>query len=389
MRLDVAILGGGIAGLWLLARLRAQGHAAMLFEAEALGAGQTLASQGIIHGGLKYAIDLKIGQDADALADMPSRWRACLAGKGDIDLAGVRVNAQHHLFWARRSLASRITGFFGSKLLRGRVYALPETAWPQALRDPEQVGAVYQLDEIVLDVPSLLTHFAARLAPWIKQGGKDFRIERGGNGISALLLRDPMGQERRIEASRYVFAAGAGNEQALAMLEQPAGRAQRRPLRMLLIEGVPSPLYAHCFDTSDKPRVTVTTHQAASGKLVWYVGGQIAETGATQDDAALIASAKREFATLLPRLDLSACRFAGWHVDRAEGATPDGRKPDAPVIQAHGNALLAWPTKLALAPSLADQVLPMLPPPAIGNAADDSWPAPAIAQPIWERAAWR
>jgi glycerol-3-phosphate dehydrogenase len=243
VRLDVAILGGGIAGLWLLARLRAQGYAAMLFEAEALGAGQTLASQGIIHGGLKYAIDLKLGQDADALADMPTRWRACLEGKGDVDLAGVQVNALHHLFWARRSIASRITGFFGSKLLRGRVDALPEADWPPALRDPAHVGAVYRLDEIVLDVPSLLAHFATRLAPWIKQCGADFRIERMGDGIAALLLRDPMGEERRIEAGRYVFAAGAGNEQALAMLGQPAGRAQRRPLRMLLIEGVPSPLY--------------------------------------------------------------------------------------------------------------------------------------------------
>ncbi|MBP6818065.1 MAG: FAD-dependent oxidoreductase [Ferrovibrio sp.] len=389
MRLDVAILGGGIAGLWLLARLRAQGYAAMLFEAEALGAGQTLASQGIIHGGLKYAIDLKLGQDADALADMPTRWRACLEGKGDVDLAGVQVNALHHLFWARRSIASRITGFFGSKLLRGRVDALPEADWPLALRDPAHVGAVYRLDEIVLDVPSLLAHFATRLTPWIKQCGEDFRIERMGDGIAALLLRDPMGEERRIEAGHYVFAAGAGNEQALAMLGQPAGRAQRRPLRMLLIEGVPSPLYAHCFDTSDKPRVTITTHRTAAGKLVWYVGGQIAEAGATQDDAALIDAAKREFTTLLPRLDLSTCRFAGWHVDRAEGATPDGRKPDAPVIQAYGNALLAWPTKLALAPGLADTLLPMLPPPAVGTIAADGWPAPPIATPIWERAAWR
>ncbi|MFN3402304.1 MAG: FAD-dependent oxidoreductase, partial [Ferrovibrio sp.] len=38
---DVAILGGGIAGLWLLARLKRAGYSALLIEREALGAGQT------------------------------------------------------------------------------------------------------------------------------------------------------------------------------------------------------------------------------------------------------------------------------------------------------------------------------------------------------------
>ena len=35
---DVAILGGGIAGLWLLHRLQLEGYSAALFEAEQLGA---------------------------------------------------------------------------------------------------------------------------------------------------------------------------------------------------------------------------------------------------------------------------------------------------------------------------------------------------------------
>jgi glycerol-3-phosphate dehydrogenase len=61
LQVDVAILGGGIAGLWLLARLRQAGYSTLLLESQALGAGQTIASQGIIHGGLKYAIDLKLG----------------------------------------------------------------------------------------------------------------------------------------------------------------------------------------------------------------------------------------------------------------------------------------------------------------------------------------
>jgi len=56
VRVDVAIIGGGIAGLWLLARLRQRGYGVLLIESERLGTGQTISSQGIIHGGTKYAL---------------------------------------------------------------------------------------------------------------------------------------------------------------------------------------------------------------------------------------------------------------------------------------------------------------------------------------------
>ena len=53
---DIVILGGGIAGLWLLNRLRTAGYSTVLFERGALGQGQSIASQGMIHGGMKYAL---------------------------------------------------------------------------------------------------------------------------------------------------------------------------------------------------------------------------------------------------------------------------------------------------------------------------------------------
>ena len=52
MELDVVIFGGGAAGLWLLDVLREAGFGVLLLEADRLGTGQTIASQGIIHGGL-------------------------------------------------------------------------------------------------------------------------------------------------------------------------------------------------------------------------------------------------------------------------------------------------------------------------------------------------
>ena len=48
---DVLIVGAGVAGLWLNARLRRLGYSTVLVERASLGGEQTLKSQGIIHGG--------------------------------------------------------------------------------------------------------------------------------------------------------------------------------------------------------------------------------------------------------------------------------------------------------------------------------------------------
>ncbi|WP_374632587.1 FAD-dependent oxidoreductase [Ferrovibrio sp.] len=385
--LDVAIIGGGVAGLWILNLLCKQGRSAMLFESDAIGGGQSIASQGIIHGGLKYALDLKLGQASAALADMPGLWRDCLQGKGAIDLRGCRIAAEHHLFWVRKSLTSRIAGFFGARMLRGRVDALESAEWPSVLRDPEHVGAVYRLDEIVLDVPSLLRALAEPWRDHIRQVPGDFTLERDAAG-NVVALR--YGDGRFVQAKQFVFTAGAGNAQALRQLGQPADAAQTRPLHMLLMRDAPGLLHAHCFDSSDKPRVTVTSHHLGD-EIVWYVGGQIAENGVMQDEAALIATAKAEFSSLLPGLDLSRCRYAGWQVDRAEGATETGAKPDGPVFRRHGNVFVAWPTKLALAPRLADAIIAELPPAKASPlpAYYSNWPQAPYAQPVWERVTWR
>ena len=70
---DIVIFGGGIAGLWLLNRLRQQGYDVILLESDALGGGQSLASQGIIHGGLKYALNGVLSPASSAIAQMPER----------------------------------------------------------------------------------------------------------------------------------------------------------------------------------------------------------------------------------------------------------------------------------------------------------------------------
>ena len=67
VQVDVAIFGGGVAGLWTLSLLRNQGYNAVLFENNTLGGGQTRYAQGIIHGGTKYALTGKLTASSEAI----------------------------------------------------------------------------------------------------------------------------------------------------------------------------------------------------------------------------------------------------------------------------------------------------------------------------------
>src|SRR5690554_4863842 len=164
---DIAIAGGGIAGLWLLNRLSQLGYSTVLLEKNALGTGQTLASQGIVHGGLKYALNGVLSPASSAIAEMPARWARCLDGQGDIDLRATRRLSEHYYMWSGGSMRSRLKTFLGSKALRGRIDPLDTADYPTFMNpfgtSDSVKGVLYRLPDFVVDTPSLLEKLAA---PW-------------------------------------------------------------------------------------------------------------------------------------------------------------------------------------------------------------------------------
>jgi glycerol-3-phosphate dehydrogenase len=82
---DIIIHGGGIAGLWILNLLKNLGYDALLIEPHGIGGIQTIASQGIIHSGLKYVLGGKINPLARAISTMPEVWKSALRGEGPLD----------------------------------------------------------------------------------------------------------------------------------------------------------------------------------------------------------------------------------------------------------------------------------------------------------------
>lgn len=379
---DICILGGGIAGLWLNARLRQLGFSTLLIESNALGGGQSSKSQGIIHGGTKYALHGKLTTAAEAIAGMPARWRACLEGSGELDLQGVRVLSAHHYLWSPGNLISNLAGFFASKALRGRVDSIKGKELPTVFANPAFKGKVYRLGELVLDVPDVVRRLAELGEGSLIHGAAQLSGD-SQNGITGLQIN---GQS--IIAQRYILAAGEGNEALLNMaaINQPA--MQRRPLQMVLVKGPAlPPIYAHCLGSSPKPRITITTHPCADGQWCWYLGGDLAEQGTDMDSGALIAQAQRELAELLPWVDLSRCQWATLPVTRAEPAQSGLVRPDNAYVQALGNSLVCWPTKLALAPDLCDQAITELQRQAVQPEHAQpqvSLPSPVVATPVWD-----
>nr|WP_319527215.1 FAD-dependent oxidoreductase [Pseudomonas laurentiana] len=381
---DVLIVGAGVAGLWLNARLRRQGFSTVLVERDSLGGGQTLKSQGIIHGGAKYALHGALTGASEAIADMPRRWREALAGSGELDLSGVRLLSDAHYLWSPGTLAGNLTSFFASKAVRGRVDQVKGEQLPPALQDRAFKGKVYRLAELVIDVPSLLDRLAA-LAGESLLAGQQIEPLREADELVGLRV-----DGREIRAQRVVLSAGAGNAELLKALGLSQPAMQTRPLHMVLAKG-PSlkPLYAHCLGGGPKPRITVTTHPAADGQWVWYLGGDLAEAeGVAREPDAQIAAAKKEVASLLPWVDLSQVQWATLRVDRAEPAQSGLVRPDNAFLAEQQRLLVGWPTKLALAPDFADRVMASLARDGITPGTCTTLPElprPPIAPSVWEQ----
>ena len=356
---DVAIVGGGIAGCWLLRLLHQNGYRTVLFEADELGCAQTLASQGMIHGGLKYALGGALTGASEAIAGMPDRWRKCLAGKDPVDLSGVPLLADTYHMFAEQSTRGRLTTFLASKALRGRVTRLAPADWPAAFAGFE--GIVYDLNDFVMDIPALLQRLTQGLEPLTYRARIDPKnITPSPEGFTVKTAN------KTLRARTLISCAGNGSNGLIEGLDLAQREIQHRPLKQVIVRprhGVR--MNAHCVTgiVSNEPRLTITSY-GTGDKLVWYVGGLIAETGIDRSDDSQIDFARAELTTCIPWLDWTGAEYATLDVDRAEPFQQTGLKPDEAFVEQKDNFMQCFPIKLTLAPDLGDRVLERLPPPS-------------------------
>lgn len=386
------IIGGGIAGLWTLDALRRAGRSAVLVENRALGAGQTIWSQGIIHSGLKYTLSGSMTTSAQTVRDMPDLWRACLQGHSQPDLSAAGLRAPFCHLWRTESLSSKV-GMIGARIgLKTRPQTIDDAERPVALRGCP--GTVARLDEPVVDPARVLNALAS---PWRSDilkvdeaGGIGFTLRPGG-GIESVRL-GAGGLTALVRPNVVVLCAGNGNAVLRQSVGLDPGLMQVRPLRMVLVRGAPDrlpELNGHCID-GNRTRVTVTSATDRAGRRVWQVGGEIAELGASLVPEELVGLAKRELAEVLPGFLTQGLEWATYDAPRAEGRTPGGKRPEDVCVLTEGGIVTVWPTKLVLAPRAAEVAVERVAAVLAGSREPAAswgrcdWPTPPVALAQWE-----
>ncbi len=376
---DTAIVGGGIAALWTANVLKNAGQSVVVLTNSPLGEGQSLAAQGVIHGGLKYAVGGKLTDSSEALAQMPGRWLAALRGEGPVDLRNAELLSDHQVLWSLPSVISQALGFFGSQAVRGRSRQIPRDEYPEMFDSPEYGGRLFRIDEPVVDPVSVIRELARGVEDETYQA--DCEIARAGDGIGWIEAGG-----FRIEAANYLLAAGAGNGKLLKTLGIESPTMQLRPLHQLIVRRTRLPnFYSVCVGTGAKPPIVSTTHADSEGRRVWYIGGDIAEkAGVARGESEQIEAGKTFFAKTMPWIDLDGAEWFTHRVDRAEPHTGTGDRPPGAFCHRVANVLVAWPTKFALAPNLADQVLAETSSTQKTPGSLLDLPRPAVGKPPWD-----
>ena len=390
MRLDALIFGGGAAGLWLLDRLSRDGHHVLLLEARSLGSGQTVASQGIIHGGLKYTLSGLLTKSAKNIREMPNVWRDSLLGKSTPNLTRTRVRSDCCYLWQTDSLTSR-AGMIGARIgLRIKPETISMDERPDALNGV--YGTVARLPEQVISpqsfIQDLANQYHDRILKIDADKGLEFDLDSPGEVKSVRLVSPTDGSTLMLNPRQVIFTAGGGNARLRKRTGLSSDVMQRRPLHMVVVRGHQLPeLNGHCLDGA-KTRVTITSQMDSQGRMVWQVGGQVAEDGVKLDPGALTEHAWGELLSVLPGVDLRDTEWTTYSTDRAEGATANGSRPETIQVLCAGNVTTGWPTKLVLAPVLANEIASRATSPYVSAPFDTTpfaaWPRPSVATLPWE-----
>lgn len=381
LNIDVAIVGGGIAGLWLLSHLRARGYGALLIEGRRLGQGQTIASQGFLQGSASYTL-IHPGAEIDRTTEGSMEiWRRCLAGNGEVDLSGVRQLSQSQYLWIpkpRSSWRARLIHPFKRKPVVNRPAGIQS---PAVLSRLGVDGNVYRVDEPVLDVASLLQALAEQQWEAIVLNQDAVVLSSDGT----IDLQAPERDSITLRPRWCVFTAGVDNA---ALVWAPV---KVRTLYMIMVRGkhLPDSLYAHCLGDGAVPRLTITSHHAADDSVIWYLGGQLAEEGIHRRVSLQLREARRELNRLLPKLELDEAQFTTLRVRRVEVPHMEGKHPAKPSVFQNGKVIAAWSAGLLPIPALAEAVVQRLERGGLRPAAATleqlaDWPRPQVASYPWD-----
>lgn len=348
---DVIVFGGGICGVWIDAFLRAKGYSTYLLEQHAIGGEQTILSQGILHKGMKYLLRAEIPKIAKLLIESTKIWEKALAGKYLVDLKKTEIYSHKQLIWNEQSFLSSFFAKGSQKMFHSEIEKIANSDIPTWLtHHPKHI---FWLKEQVLNSHSMMKNFYENYKEHYYQytfHKQNFFVEKKENLVGLKLPKEKI----ILWTKKMILAAGKGNEMLANILQIPY-KAQLRPLRMLTVEhSNPLQIYGHCITTSSKPLFTISSHQKKNGKMLWYLGGKIAENKHTTF---------QEAGKILQKnihIDLQKANWNSILTDRVEPWQKTGLLPEKPFVKNYGSSVVCSPVKLAFAPLVALEVKKIL-----------------------------
>jgi hypothetical protein len=359
-----------------------------LVERTALGDGQSVCAQGIVHGGVKYSLGGLVSGSARAIERMPERWLA-MADRGEgTDLSAAPPLARSMWLWRSEGIGGAFA-MAGARLsLRARPQPVPPADRPDPLKSVR--GDVMRMPEPVFDMMAVLRALAGPMGAVTVRGSAE-----AAHGGVVRICGEGCAIELRPRA--VVLAAGGGNGALRASFGAARPLMQLRPLHQAMVRGPLPEFHGHCVDGL-ATRVTVTSADSAAGERVWHIGGKLAEEGAARDAPSQRAHAMSEMRSVLPDVDFGRCSWSTYTISRAEREQPGGARPEDACVESEDagplRTVTVWPTKMALAPVAADMAADALGPAVHGTSAPalrsalGPWTRPEVALPPWSRTEW-
>ncbi|MBF9028566.1 hypothetical protein FZCC0188_11630 [Rhodobacterales bacterium FZCC0188] len=321
------VIGGGVVGSWLHNSLISSGRESILVS-DFNAPSQTLFSQGIIHGGTKYALGLRKSEIIKNIRSMPQIWDLGFSRKAKPFLPQEAILSENQMLIFPKSLMGRAKRSLVSR-------AVASTTSSGGLTNI--MGKSFlslNLNEKVLDPATLLSALC--------QGNMINSVVDSVDTYSGIVrLRNG----HTLKSNRIFVCAGAGVEELV-----PQIKIQKRALCMFSVRSnrtLPD-LFLH-YIRGQKPLFTITSHSG-----VWYVGGEISEVSVDIDDHEASSMCLGALCGAFPELRKHKLSINCHRVDRIEPVTADNNRPNSPLIEHIGKATVILPVKLTFTPLLSN-----------------------------------
>lgn len=383
METEITIIGGGIAGLCLLSKLKSEGYKnVILLEKNKLGHDQTIASQGIIHSGFKYSFQSEETEITRNISLAPTAWKRLLDDKKH-NLTSTNTLSNKMSLWFEQSFDS---SFLKKHYIRDNSLVFKGARTASIFDQNPHLNSDWSLQERTVDIGSLLDSFKSELDQELVLI-KDLTIIKKNDQLTELQIQLPNNESLHLNTKILICMAGASNQQFCDKLNIPKPAIQLRPLHMIMLKGDLPKLYGHGLGAGSLPKITITTHQTDRKEMVWYIGGAPAEEGLNTEPIDLVKKTKNHLSNIFTSLNFDKIKGACHRVNRAEAKQANSKRPDSFSIIQSSNIIIAWPTKLAFAPLLANKIFTFIQEKRMIKKCDTkfNFESPKVATLLWNR----